>query len=68
MTLQMASQFVFSIDTCRHVYDAYMKKNTTIAVLLDHIFNFIWAVVHNAILLALNYICQSVCDKVYTKN
>ncbi|CAL1676352.1 unnamed protein product [Lasius platythorax] len=63
MTLQMASQFVFSIDTCCHVYAAYAKDDTTIGTFLDHIFNFIWAVVHNANLLVLNYICQSVCNK-----
>ncbi|CAL1676351.1 unnamed protein product [Lasius platythorax] len=65
MTLQMGCYFVIFMDVSRHIYRSYIDRNTdiTIGQTLDNLFDYIWAVVHNAKFLALNLMCQTLCNK-----
>ncbi|CAL1676354.1 unnamed protein product [Lasius platythorax] len=64
MTLQMASYFAFFVELCCEIYTTYADKNVdTFQNFLDKLITYIWAVVYTAKLLALNHICQMICDK-----
>ncbi|XP_072754249.1 uncharacterized protein [Anoplolepis gracilipes] len=73
MTLQMASYYVFFVEMCCEIYLIYIQKDAYADVDEDSdedivqdfldIFIYIWAVIYTAKLLALNYICQMICDK-----
>lgn len=66
MTLQMGCYFVIFVDVSRHIYRSYIDKNTdiTIGQTLDNLFTYIWGVIHNAKFLALNLMCQTLCNEV----
>lgn len=65
MTLQMASYFTFFVELCCEMYTTYVDNDIdTFQNFLDKLFTYVWVVVYTAKLLALNYICQIICDKV----
>ncbi|KAM0734581.1 hypothetical protein ACS0PU_011400 [Formica fusca] len=65
MTLQMGCYFVIFVDVSRHIYRLYIDRNrdTDLGQVLDNLFTCIWGAVHNAKFLALNLICQTLCNK-----
>ncbi|CAL1676353.1 unnamed protein product [Lasius platythorax] len=65
MTLQMTCCFLSCLDLSRQIYRSYIDRNTAIEVgqAIDNWLIFIFGVVHNIQFLALNYICQTLCDK-----
>lgn len=70
MTLQMGCYFVLFVDVSRHIYRSYIDRNAAIVVgqVLDNVFTYIWGVVHNVKFLALNLMCQNLCNKVIKWN
>ncbi|XP_072754251.1 uncharacterized protein [Anoplolepis gracilipes] len=65
MTLEMGCYFVLFVDVFRHIYRSYIDRNTDVAIgqVLDNMFTCIWGMVHNAKFLALNLMCQTLCNK-----
>ncbi|XP_025266023.1 uncharacterized protein LOC109609834 isoform X1 [Camponotus floridanus] len=65
MTLQMGCYFVLFVDVSRHIYRSYIDRNAAIVIgqVLDNVFTYIWGVVHNVKFLALNLMCQNLCNK-----
>lgn len=67
MTLEMACLFTFLVELFLDIYELYAddSKNMFYQIMESSII-YIWAVLFIMKLLALNYICQIVCDKVTT--
>ncbi|XP_029160042.1 uncharacterized protein LOC114932035 [Nylanderia fulva] len=65
MTLQTAYYFVTCVDMSRQIYRIYIDGNiaSEIGQAIDNSSLFIFGFINNVKFIALNYICQSLCDK-----
>lgn len=64
LTLEMASLFAVLAELFIEFHNMYADKDTdTLYQFLLHLSIYVWAIVFAIKLLALNHICQTVCDK-----
>ncbi|XP_029160046.1 uncharacterized protein LOC114932040 [Nylanderia fulva] len=66
MTLEMASYFTFFIELCCKIYGIYLENPDNDENTFQQVLNmdtYVWVIVCTVKLLALNHVCQIICDK-----
>ncbi|XP_029159848.1 uncharacterized protein LOC114931878 [Nylanderia fulva] len=65
LTLQMACYFLTCVDISREIYKTYIDRNIAIEIgqAIDTCLIFILGLIQSIKFIALNYICQTLCDK-----